>query len=608
MVRKSPCQYCKQRRRKCEKSYDSEPCVLCTKMKKKCVPREIINNHSSSNEDEEGIINEKYEDLCRQIEDLQIEMCTLETSLIKQKEATKMTKQEPVWNIRVENGRLILESDIKTLEDFHNYGNSFMRYLSPFGDTFQTTLVFEKQASSLLHKTASTMSQLANCAYQDNTLYAKSYIVKCIDPTIFVEKLIDIYFHCFNNLVPMVHESSYRKYIKTLDNVLEDPVTLAICATSSVHTCPHAFFNSQEKRYFGEYFYSKCIDKLVDIFDEPGRELESLIIINTMQTFMFITLRLNECIKWANIGYIIGLNLTQKYPDYIHGRDIEDNDTRILYASIHRNFIIAHSMMFLINMFSESVYEYFDSNKTPLDVLPDEPFTVKSTIELTNLVIKLETNPVTILIYEQSCVSNHNQTLNLTFEDIIRYEGMVMEWWKALPDYLKISEEPFECTKEIIGKCTDFRKLLMSLYIHGLSINIQSVFFHPKETSDVLHILREKATHMVIYSAVMTLAIVKRFTELDDYCFSPAKLLLRSIDALISLTQLGNNEINHKTKTKIEEFVHEFKKSFSPDHQGFSTSSSAPIILYENYKHFPLPFEAVFLDVVLSSVKDISEI
>lgn len=583
-------------------------------MKKKCIPQEIIKDQSSSNEDEEDIINEKYTDLCRQVQDLQIEMRILETSLIRQKEATKITKQGPVWNILVENGRLILESDIKTFEDFHNYGNSFMRYLSPFGDTFQTTLVFEKQVSSLFHKTASTISQLANHAYQNNTLYTKSYIVKCIDPTIFVEKLIDIYFHCFNNLVPMVHENSYRKYIKTLDNVLEDPVTLAICATSSVHTCPHAFFSSHEKRYFGEYFFSKCIDKLVDIFDEPGREVESLIITNTLQTFMFVTLRLNECRKWANIGYVIASNLAQKYPDYIHGKDIEDNDTRILYATIHRNFIIAHSIMSLVNMFSECAYEYFNSKKRPLDVLPDEPSTVKSTVESLNLVIKLESNPITALIYGHPCVSNRNQILHLTFEDIIRYESVVMEWWKALPDYLKISEEPFECTKEIIGKCTDFRKLLMSLYIHGLAINIQSNFFHPKETSDVHQVLREKATHMVIYSAAMILAIVKRFTELDDCCFSPAKLLVGPMDALISLTQLGNSEINHKTKTKIEEFLHEFKKSISPDHQGFShvpffsTSSSAPVILYENYKHLPLPFEAVLLDIVRNSVRDISEI
>ncbi|KAG1139942.1 hypothetical protein G6F38_009478 [Rhizopus arrhizus] len=526
MVRKAPCQNCKYSRRKCERSNDSEFCFRCIRLKKICKPQTTSSSSSSSVEDDEDIASEKYNDLCQQINEMQIEIQELEKSLIKQKSAA-VVKQEPVWNLRLENGQIILDSEIKNFQEFQLYARSFIRYLSPFGKTFQTTsLIFKKVNSSILQKAILTFSTLASTKNEYvKDKYVDNCIMQCIQPSMFVDKLIDIYFRCYNNFVPILHESSYRKHIQTIENKLEDPIILAICTAASVYTCPHSIFNSHEKRYFGEYFYARCMEKLVDIFDEPGKELESLIIINILQTFMFITMRFNECKKWASVGACLAATLRNNYPDCKNGRNLLDETTRAMYAIIHRNCIYGFSVLQLINFSMNETYDCFERIQEPLDVLPDEPELAKNIVETINHVMQLERHPLTRATNQKSGLFVRGKAIELTLEDIIQYETIVSEWWHDLPEYLKISKKRFDCTKELIESCSDPRKLLMSIYAHSLIINVQVNFFYPELGSTVHHIVKDKANYLVIHASQMVLAAVKRIQQLNAFCFCKFMLL-----------------------------------------------------------------------------------
>ncbi|KAG1236187.1 hypothetical protein G6F35_000831 [Rhizopus arrhizus] len=378
MVRKVPCQYCKQRRRKCERDNESEPCVRCIRMKRKCIPQIPSFNYSSSfdeEEEEEEEINEKrYFEIYQTIKQLENEMRKLEIDLNKEKSANALVKKEPVWHIRFANGHMMLDSEIKDFEELLLYGNSFIRYLSPFGHTFQTSsVVFER-----------------------------------VGP---------------------------------------------------------------------------------NIFDETERHLESLIVVNVLQPFMMTTMRFNDSKKWASIATILASNLKEKYPNYRNGKDLTNHATRTFYASIHRNSVVAKIIMGIIDFSMDNRIERIETFNESLDILPDDPPFTKSVLEMFNYIVIIESHPITELIYKQSRELVLEGKTQLTLEDIVCYESILMDWWHNLPDYFKISKGPFDCSKELIEACTDTQTLLMCLYVHGLVINIQACFINPKSASGAHHVL-----------------------------------------------------------------------------------------------------------------------
>ncbi|CEG81436.1 Putative Chitin synthase [Rhizopus microsporus] len=229
-----------QRRRKCERSCESEPCTRCIKMKRKCIPQEFSSSSDSSVGDDDEVNERRYNDLYQQIEELQIELHNLEIDLNKQRSAAALIKSEPRWTLQIENGQLHLQTEIKSFEELSLYGKAFLRYLSPFGNTFkEVSFVFENAQPYALHKAITDLTRLAiNNGNANNNMYSNSMIARYIKPEAFIDGLIDIHFHCFDVWLQAIHERSFRKRIEKI-NKLEDPTTLAICASASVHICRH---------------------------------------------------------------------------------------------------------------------------------------------------------------------------------------------------------------------------------------------------------------------------------------------------------------------------------------------------------------------------------
>ncbi|CAO3696589.1 unnamed protein product [Rhizopus stolonifer] len=600
MVRKTPCQYCKIRRRKCERNNESEPCLRCIKNKRMCVPQgHIIIGHSSSDEEEE-IDEKQYMELCQQVDKLQLGIKELEIDLNKQKAANAAVKQEPVWDLHFENGQLMLGTKINDFQELALYKKSFLRYLSPFGHTFQTSaLIFEPASPGLLQRVICVMRKTSGLKNgEKKSIYENSLVTKCLRPDIYLDKLINIYFHCFNSIAPAVHEITFRRRYELLKNKLDDPITLAICATACVFTCPHSVFDSHEKRFFGEYFYNRCMDKLINMFDEPEYYLESLIVTNILQCFMFVTLRLSESKKWATIAIVLASNLKQMYPDYIEGNKQQNYATRVLYSTLHRNCIFARILLCVIEFCVDRRIDNFETFGELLDILPDESPFIQGMVELANHIQKLESHPVMQSIFKKSSI--------------------VIDWWKKLPEYFKLGKGPFDCTKELIEGCFDTHKMIMCLYIHTLTINTQTNFFNPKQSSSGHQAVGEKAIHLAIYSTEIILLLTKQFEKLERFCFSPSRVLLRSIDALVSVMSLKESTVTLKTKIRVKEYLDEFNKSISPDHHIPSKTSLLSSVSWTNleftlpsqnlYELYPLPSEALLFDVVQASVTDITNV
>lgn len=460
-------------------------------------------------------------ELCQQVDKLQLGIKELEINLNKQKAANAAVKQEPTWDLHFKNGQLMLGTKINDFQELALYRRSFLRYLSPFGHTFQTSaLIFEPASPGLLKRIICVMGKLNGLKNgRKKSIYENSLVTKCLRPDIYLDRLINIYFHCFNNVVPLVHEVTFRRRYESLKNKLDDPVTLAICATACVFICPHSDFDSHEKRFFGEYFYNRCMDKLINMFDEPECYLESLIVANILQCFIFVTLRLSESKKWATIAVVLASNLKQIYPDYKEGNKQQNYATRVLYSTLHRNCIFAHIVLCLIEFCVDHRIDNFETFVELLDILPDEPPFTQGMVELVNYAQKLESHPVMKSIFKKSRYAFFGETTEWTIEDVISFESVVIDWWKKLPEYFKLGKGPFDCTKELIEGCFDTHKMMMCLYIHTLTINTQVNFFNPKQSSGGHQAVGEKAIHLAIYATEIILLLTKQFGKLERFCF-----------------------------------------------------------------------------------------
>lgn len=505
-------------------------------MKRKCIPQDLVEKSSSSSDEEYfyedyegtgGNSNAELEAMNQQVKELEVELQKLEISLDQQRQLVKK-QREPTWQIQFANGQLRLGSEIKTLEELMLYGQSVIRYLSPFGSTFKTTTIkFERVNPSFIKTAMHIVSKFhlteerTQAALISQRFYSAG-MVHFIQPRSMIPKLVDNYFYCFNDTIPILHEASYREHFKTLKDPMTDPITLALCAATSISTCKHSLLNSHEKRYIGEYFFKHTMDILIEIFDEPDRSLEALLTINLLHMFMMTTLRLMESKKWAGIGAVIASNLLAENPDCKKGNASLPLLLRIKYATIHRNAVLAECVLAIIEFVVDDRRDEPVQDIVKFDILPDESRRIQDLVDMMNHVFYLHTHPASILITTQVRQINLGDGAELNFEEIIRYEELVVDWWHNLPDYLKICKEPFNCTKELVHSTNDLRKLLMACYINTITLTIQACFIQPSPKEgleSVSNVVQDRAIYLAMHAADMTLLLSKKMESLGDLCY-----------------------------------------------------------------------------------------
>lgn len=500
-------------------------------MNRKCIPQGGSVKSQSSDEEEHVVDSLELVSLYQQVRDLENQLQSLELGL--QNEGSAIVKKEPHWDIEFVNGQLRLKSKIQSLEEMLLYGQSVIRYLSPFGNTFHTNaLMFERGNTSCIQATMLLFSKFEDpmnavsrvAIYKDITQQFSIGFTQSLHPSAFVERLVNNYFSCFNEVIPILHEPSYREHFNALKDPLKDMVTLAVCTTCAIQSCKHSIFNAKEKRCVGEYFFNACMDLLVDKFDDPDCALESVLAINLLQVFMVTTLRLNESKKWASIAFLLCTNLrneNQGSPKLELALELPKKQ-RIKNSMIHRNSVLSECFLAVIDFILNNRYEHIHNTTASFDILPDESPKVKDLLEILNVVLELATHPSFIVVITQARTVTAGGVAELSFKDIIRYEEYVIDWWRKLPDHLKLCADPLQLTKEIIEKTTDYRKLMVACYIHTITLAVQGCFILPKpdqELESVYDVVRGRAIQLAMHSADMCLLLVRRIDQLEVLCY-----------------------------------------------------------------------------------------
>lgn len=485
-------------------------------MNRKCITQYIYaDEESSAGEEKEA------DELYNQVRDLEIQLQSLELSVYYEK---ALIKKEPHWELQYVDGELRLITEINSLEELMMYGNAAIRYLSPFGNAFQAkSIAFERTNISFIRHAMQIISKSVNHNDPKSTSSPKAIserfstgVAAYWEPQFIVQRLIEIYFSCFNDIVPILHEPSFMEYYKSLEDPMLDPVVLAICTYSAVAECKHSFFNSYEKRYFSEHFFELSMEKLVDMFDDPEKALESVLVVNLLLPFMVTTSRVTESFKWFSMAAVLCDNLQKEYPDFARGGAHLPRMTRMKYSLIHRN-----SVMLFRDFITCNPRVLVKQHDLPFDILPDEAAKTKTIFKMFNLILKLTSHPAFIAVATVRYLAT-GDVVELSLEEIIRYEETVVAWWHNLPRELRICTDPFSLTNEIIEKETDPFRITMASYVHITTISIQSILIQlkPKRSAtDINNIVSDKAIQLVLHSADMCFFLMNQLEKIDSFCY-----------------------------------------------------------------------------------------
>ncbi|KAL9553116.1 hypothetical protein MBANPS3_003424 [Mucor bainieri] len=620
MTKKIPCQYCRQRRRKCERLNDNEACRRCLQTDRKCTTQYVyVQDELLSEENEE---EQQSLQLYQQVMHLEEQIHSLETSLHQEKALI----QEPKWDLQIVNGELRLATEIKSLEELMMYGKSAIRYLSPFGDTFGAkTIAFHQHMHTSLVRTA---MQIISRSFQypddpKSTSSAKAIskrfstgVTAFLEPQFFIERLIANFFSCFNDIVSILHEPSFMEHFYTLQDPIQDPVVLAICTCSAISICKHSFFNSHEKRYFSEYFYDLAMEKLMDMFDDPEKALESVLVIHLLIPFMVTTSRVAESFKWSSIAMALCDGLQKQNPDYAKGGPHLPRMTRIKYSIIHRNSVLPFRDFITCNERT-----LIKQHNIPIDILPDEPQKTRNIFKVFNLILSLSTHPAFVAFVTQArqlSTGDDAAVFEMNIEDVVRYEDTIRAWWCHLPHDVKICSNPFTLTKDIIERETSPCKITMASYVHVTTLKIQGCLIQPKSRkndaqSGIRNVVSDKAIQLALHSIDMCFHLMNQLEQIDSFCYSSTKILVRCIDTLMILLQVDDERITAMTQARLNDHMLALTRGVSPDHR-VSTSTSPFSMLTvappgptppvtELYKNYPLPREALIFDIVRTIVE-----
>ncbi|CAO3595651.1 unnamed protein product [Absidia cylindrospora] len=310
--------------------------------------------------------------------------------------------KEYEWELSFVDGKLRLDSPIRSFDELTAYGNALRQYLSPFAGVFNNTaFLFETiQPKSLMPMIIQVVSrkslnrQRTKLLTDNASMWNKyHFMLKRHHPAVLlaaagkeppiscIDELVRNYFTCYNPGLPMIHAPSYMAEYETVvrPNPTQHAITMAFCCCMCASTCRHLPYNNYERRILADYFYDRAVDLLGDFFDDPDRRLETLMTINFLTQYHQIMLRVAEARKWCTIGYMIAKELYREYESHRNEQPSSNGpttstDTATSIKDPSSPYSVASTTSFTSSSTSSSSLP-----STPTPTLPPEYSTTSST-------------------------------------------------------------------------------------------------------------------------------------------------------------------------------------------------------------------------------------
>ncbi|KAI7849003.1 hypothetical protein BDC45DRAFT_293739 [Circinella umbellata] len=564
---------------------------------------------------------------------------------------TSSKQQHSEWKLTIKDGQLRLHTKVETIEDLLQYSDAFIKHLSPFESVFRKPWIQLESTSHRLVLCVFNAIFLLDKAKQESNLKEKPSLH--YSPMVVIEHTRSLFLNIhyrsmINHLINSYtnHHTSRRLFLHTPTfiehyNNLQDPLTCSITLAASIHTLCIArriiTDSATERREIANFFYKRCQEMLYDMFDDPTRKFETVIVINLLQYFtMFVLLRFTEARRWATIACSLCKDLESGNIEREKDKAEAIPVIRLLTSRVRRVLLKRHSSyaentLHLLDIMIEGKMFRADSATLGMTVIfmepmPGEDEGSRDLVEAHNRLLELCTCPYMAAItshidtLDSSLSSNHEVTLDI----LERLDTAIQEWWSDLPIYLRLCDDLYEMdlndvleNNESAPKAIIFsfiQSILFKIYGCVLDIKRRSTGLQERSSENNSHDKNNSLYHRATLHAAerscehLLSTIIRMFTLQQDMLPFMFEFISRAIYAVLNISYFSNNHgISSGLRDKFIECFDTIRNVFPPDN--IVPQSKSPLDIYYKthelgdvsiYQNYSLPGIALVADIVNS--------
>ncbi|KAI8144943.1 hypothetical protein BJV82DRAFT_63596 [Fennellomyces sp. T-0311] len=630
MRREVPCKECRYRRKKCVRREDNEKiCERCLKLDIDCHPlknkNEIIPLTIQEDDHEirswATIINQ----LETELKELEIVKANLEQCLIRRKHP-----RPNEWQLSITNGIVKLETPIRTMEELVMFSQASLRYLSPFAGMFNKQPVrFESMpisvpigVSSVLQRHEMLKQRRKRFTMIEyNSSNQSTQIPSVSNYHAIMDFLIPAYLKHQNAITGLLHESTFREYYRNLDDPMEDPLALAVCVDALVALRNLIGYTPSERCVLAEVFYERCRDKLFDMYDDPNKKLQVVVISSLLPMYVGnVLLNCLEANRIIAIALLICADLTKDF----------DKMTPVEAVVFQRNYFHLETCSRMHKMLYEDKVDFaVVQGHFELKVLDDEPEKTKMFMRLYNHIFRLVGSRYISEIVGKFNGMFYGRSGEMPLEDILQYEPVIKDWWDSLPSDLKLCDDPFSSDGfELVQERLSSDKLIPFTVVHLLTSIFMASILQPQAmpasddnvTAEAIQIIKANSVSLALHSCrILVYALEKNWDPYtsDQPNFSFA-IILYGIYALERLSSCDDLQVPRELLALLKRSLdvkfssllpegHMVPSSVSPLVSYIGNAADSTLSPYEFYENYPFPGYALLADVLLTSIKHVEQ-
>lgn len=269
---------------------------------------------------------------------------------------------EPNWKLSIVDGTVRLETSIRSIDELLQFSQASFRYLSPFSSLFANeSVVFESTSAHVVSSALRLVSKQSLRHSRMRLLPVELPIM--YDYRSIIDKLVNLHIECHSNRIPLLHAPTFMTYYRSLDDPLKSPVVMAVCVNMLGSFRRGIDYTAQEKRQLSDFFYQKCRDLLLDMFDDPERRLETVITISLLVTYVsLIRLQFAEARRLATIASLIAKDIESSGLDHMQ---------KFERAMFQRHRVHVEHNMKMLSMLLDETDDHIPCGD-PMEALEDE--------------------------------------------------------------------------------------------------------------------------------------------------------------------------------------------------------------------------------------------
>ncbi|KAI8139924.1 hypothetical protein BJV82DRAFT_239627 [Fennellomyces sp. T-0311] len=503
------------------------------------------------------------------------------------------------WNLQIVDGYVQLTSRIRNLDELLEYNKASIRYLSPF--QFRREHVqFKGIPASVALGSIGLIVRHAAPYLTPRYIIPHGFRETALKR---MDSLIRLYMERYNVYVGLLHDRSFFAYYRALKDPLSSPLALSICVDSIAYFNSQIKYSAQEKRDMAEFFYVRCRDILLDIYDDPKRRLEAV-----LSTILLVQYLHDVRLEYAVCRRLVTLALLTCH-------ELEFEALPLIEHTLFQRARV--NLQFCKGVTDAVIEEKFDFTKVdpyPTETLDDEPQSIKLyNITWASLLEFIKSPYITTIMENAGYSAVYGRPCELSLDLILQFEPTIQSWWKSLPAELRLCEDPFDLKSARAGieSVPTSVHLMPFAAIHVITAMIQSALLQPQATiadgnQDIIDILRERASSLTLCSTQALICTMKKNLEVDIEAI-PVSLsyMMGVLHAVCNIVTCLEVELSQEMQNmlfycftqlhSIALFDHYIPESATILQSFVATCKSNPIEMYNRY---PMPGVALLSDIL----------